>query len=196
MDSGPPIQLSDAELVTAILAGNRDAFRVLMVRHGPAVNAYLVAKTRNATLAEDLAQEVFLTAYRQAGRIKDPSLLQAWLLGIARNKLREFWRRNGREMDAMAEMQRAAEASAADPLHAASVSEVGVAVTGAIAELKERYRAVLWRRLVDEQPFAAIAEALGIKESTARMRFQRGTAQLRKTLRKRGITLAELQRQK
>lgn len=196
MDNRPPRQLSDADLVEAIIAGDREAFRHLVERHGAAVNAYLLAKMRDRSAAEDLAQDVFLAAYQQLASLQRREALQGWLIGVARNKLREHWRRNGRgpgrvdrPIDEVAE--RLAEPGFA-PSAAAAAAEVSVAVTAAIAELKERYRAVVWMRLIDERPFSEIAAQLRIREGTARMRFQRGSAALRKLLKRRGITLEEV----
>jgi len=72
--------------------------------------------------------------------------------------------------------------TAPNPASRAAEQETGQTVLRAIAALREKYRVVLYLRLVDEISLCEIAERLGLKESTVRMRLQRGLTQLRKSL--------------
>ena len=63
----------------------------------PQVYGYLVARVGSAALAEDLTSETFLAAVTaiQAGTLREPTT--AWLIGVARHKLVDHWRRQERE---------------------------------------------------------------------------------------------------
>ena len=85
---------SDAELIARVLASdNRAAFGELVLRHQSAVRLFLRHLTRDAALADDLAQETFLQAYRGLARFRGESSFSTWLLGIAHNHWRNARRR-------------------------------------------------------------------------------------------------------
>jgi RNA polymerase sigma factor (sigma-70 family) len=88
---------SDASLVRKAAHGHPSAFSDLLRRHGQAIYGYL-ARRGGRDVADDLLSEVFLRAY--AARDSYDSRCQdarPWLYGIARNVLREHWRRSGPE---------------------------------------------------------------------------------------------------
>jgi RNA polymerase sigma-70 factor (ECF subfamily) len=88
---------SDADRVRAVLAGDRSAFGDLYDRHAGWVRAVAYDATRNLTDAQDLAQEVFLRAYRGLADLRDPERFGAWLMGISRTVVLEWRRRQARD---------------------------------------------------------------------------------------------------
>jgi RNA polymerase sigma-70 factor (ECF subfamily) len=76
--------------------GDRDAFARLIERYQRTVFGYLRARLRQGNYAEDLTQEVFLRCYEARARFDETALVQPWLLGIARNLLREHARKHRR----------------------------------------------------------------------------------------------------
>ena len=88
---------SDAERVRAVLAGDRSAFGDLYDRHARWVRAVLYDASRNLRDAQDLAQEVFLRAYRGLGDLRDPQRFGAWLMGITRTVALDWRRRQARD---------------------------------------------------------------------------------------------------
>ena len=86
---------SDASLVRMAAAGNATAFPDLLRRHGNAIHAYLTRRSgRDA--ADDLLSEVVLRAYAARHQYDERwQDARPWLYGIARNVLREYWRRVG-----------------------------------------------------------------------------------------------------
>jgi RNA polymerase sigma factor (sigma-70 family) len=75
--------LSDAELVELVLAGEQDAFAVLVERYKDAVQNLAYRMLSNATEAEDVTQEVFVRAYTQLATYKSAHKFSTWLLSIA-----------------------------------------------------------------------------------------------------------------
>lgn len=88
---------ADAERVRAVLAGDRSAFGDLYDRHAGWVRAVAYNATRDLTDAQDLAQEVFLRAYRGLGDLRDHERFGSWLMGIARTAAMEWRRRRARD---------------------------------------------------------------------------------------------------
>ncbi len=89
------MNLTDAELLSrAVVSDDRAAFGELVTRHQSAVRHFLRHLTRGDTaLADDLAQETFVQAYRALGKFRGESEFSTWLLGIARNHWRNARRR-------------------------------------------------------------------------------------------------------
>jgi len=65
----------------------------------PQLVAFFRARSCDAALAEDLAQEVMFTVYRKAEQIRDQSLFRAWMFKIARNTLCRHYDKRTREVD-------------------------------------------------------------------------------------------------
>ena len=88
---------SDAERVRASLAGDRSAFGDLYDRHARWVRAVLYDASHNLRDAQDLAQEVFLRAYRGLGNLRDPERFGPWLMGITRTVALDWRRQQARD---------------------------------------------------------------------------------------------------
>ena len=78
------MDISDKELVLATLSGDREAFGQLVERHERGVCAVIVQIVHDTHAAQDVAQETFLKAYRDLGRLHRPSAFGSWLYQIAR----------------------------------------------------------------------------------------------------------------
>jgi RNA polymerase sigma factor (sigma-70 family) len=174
---------SDAALVEMAAKGRGSAFSELMRRHGPAIHAYLLRRS-SRDAADDLLSEVFLRAYA-AVRHYDQRWADArpWLYGIARNVLREHWRRPGGAEDGWAHF---AQLEADDPWPevddrldaAARHSSLHRALTVLAASDREVLLLVTWEGLTP----AEAAVALGIPQGTARSRLYRARAVMRQLL--------------
>lgn len=135
------------------------------------LTAYLHAATGIRTDADDLVQDVFLTATQKSDRYRPEYELGAWLRGIARNKLHEYWRGRQRQslfvseqaldrLDAIAEEERK-DATGPDYIQL-RIS----ALQRCIERLSERSRAMLWMKYRHHKRSAEIAVESGTKPST------------------------------
>ncbi|MDB5348265.1 MAG: polymerase sigma factor, sigma-70 family [Schlesneria sp.] len=79
----------DQTLIEQLRRGDRAAFAAVIERHQRAVFGYLRARLLQSTDADDMTQEVFLRFYLSQARFDSNALVRPWLLGIARNLLRE-----------------------------------------------------------------------------------------------------------
>jgi len=91
----------DAGLLAAAQRGDHAAFTVIIERHAKLVHGYLRARLTRQADAEDLGQEVFLRVYtaKAVPRGSMELAMRPWLLGIARNVLREHVRATRRRRE-------------------------------------------------------------------------------------------------
>jgi RNA polymerase sigma-70 factor (ECF subfamily) len=83
----------DADLLAALRKGDRDALAKVVEQHQGAIFGYLSARVFEPADAEDLCQEVFLRCYNGRVSFDRTTRIGPWLVGIARNLLREHIRR-------------------------------------------------------------------------------------------------------
>jgi RNA polymerase sigma-70 factor, ECF subfamily len=79
------MELTDRAFVARVRAGDADAFRALVERHGRSLFRLAYRMTGNEQDAEDVVQETFLRAYRQIGKFDERSSFGTWLYRIAAN---------------------------------------------------------------------------------------------------------------
>ena len=122
----------------------------------PAVYGYLKPRCGDAMLAEDLAAETFLAACdaAQGGRVHDVTV--AWLIGIARHKLVDHWRREARRERHLRAVEDTVD-TVDDPWDAAADA---AAVEAVLASLSAVNRAALTLRYLDGLPVAEVARLL------------------------------------
>ena len=83
---------TDADLVADSLNGRPDAFRHIVERYQTLVCSIAYSATGSVSRSEDVAQETFLTAWRQLSALREPEKLRSWLCGIVRNHAHRNWR--------------------------------------------------------------------------------------------------------
>jgi RNA polymerase sigma-70 factor (ECF subfamily) len=104
---GTALEGEATQLLRQAKAGSKEAFAELVRLHHRAVRVFLSRFTRADDVIDDLAQEVFVSAYRGLGEHRDTISLLPWLLGIARNRALHYLRgevrrqrREGRMLEA------------------------------------------------------------------------------------------------
>src|SRR3954465_9931962 len=84
------MEVSDAAVVAQVLAGDRDAFRVLVERHSRSIFRVVYRMTGNQQDSEELVQETFLRAYKNLARFELRANFSTWLYRIAVNRTLDF----------------------------------------------------------------------------------------------------------
>src|SRR5262245_25079774 len=92
--SGRPGAVMDSsEALTArARSGDQEAFRQIFDRYARPIISFVYDMVGQRDLAEELAQETFVRAYKSLGALKDETKLSTWLFGIAKNVARESLR--------------------------------------------------------------------------------------------------------
>jgi RNA polymerase sigma-70 factor, ECF subfamily len=145
----------------------------------PQVYGYLLPRCGSAAVAEDLTAETFMAAVAAVRQGGAPELTVAWLVGVARHKLVDHWRRAARQQRALALAQPSADA-ADDPWEEWLDAE---AAHAALARLPAQQRAALTLRYLDGLPVAAVAEHLGRSLHATETLLVRARAALRRAYR-------------
>ncbi len=181
------MNLTDHDLIARVLADDdRHAFGELVRRHQSAVRGFLRRLTGGRhSLADDLAQETFIAAYRDLGRFRGGSAFSSWLFGIAYNQFRSS-RRSEREA-----VEWSGELPAADALpgHEQTAPAANATIdlqqdlAAALAQLPAEERAAIHlcyaEGLTHEEAAAALACPLG----TVKTHVLRAKEKLRRLLR-------------
>lgn len=165
---------TDAELIAASRGGDAAAFGKIVERYQRAVHAVSYSGTRDRALSDDVAQDTFVTAWRQLGALREIERLPAWLCGIARNLARAALRRRGREVA----LDDHDSISSDSPFDAVSDHEAEQLVAAALTRLPEKYREPMVLFYCEGQSVKTVAQALGISEDTTHQRLSRGRQQL------------------
>jgi len=146
------------------------------------------ALTGDVDVAEDLAQEVLLEAWRSIERLRDVELFSRWLSGIARNVCLRWRRKRGQQLAHLA-LQSIQDIPLEEQLIADDDIEVELErkelielLDRSLALLPAETREVLVARYVEESSLAEVAERLGIQTGAVAMRLQRGKLALRRVL--------------
>ena len=124
----------------------------------PYVYGYLLARCGRAVLAEELTSETMLAAVDTLKREPPGSLSTAWLLGIARHKLVDYWRRLGREERSLRAI--ASQESTEQHEDPWDVHLDGVRARETLEKLAPQHRTVLTLRYLDDLPVADVADML------------------------------------
>ncbi len=84
--------MTDARVVRQVLAGNADAYALLVQRHQRTAVAAAHHLTGDREAARDIAQDALVDAWRALDTLREPAKFAGWLVGIVRNKSRAFLR--------------------------------------------------------------------------------------------------------
>ncbi len=178
------VDLDDQSAVDAVLAGDRDAFRVLVDREGAAVVRACHRILGDIHEAEDAAQEAFVTAFKSLAGWRGDGPFGAWLTRIA---VRIALRRVERRRD-VAWIDPANPAAALDvpggpdPATSALRSERAADVRSAVARLDEPYREVVALRFFGDLSLEEIAIQTGRPLGTVKTHLRRGLIRLRSSV--------------
>lgn len=182
---------ADAAVLDLVRRGDLpSALTLLMKKHGDAVHAFCLRFVKDAALAEDVRQKVFLQAYEGLSKFGAASSLRTWLLGIAKN----------RSLDALRALRREAGRFLSDDELVAEALEGGPGPGEQVADARTRgaleacldeclspeEKAYVLLHYRDGLSYEEMSALLGKKPDTLRARVARALPRLRKCLEKKG----------
>lgn len=166
---------SDKFYIERCLDGHPDDFRYLVRRYQGVLLAHLAGKLGNKDQAEEAAQETFVRAYFNMGKLKRLDSFFSWTLGIANRVAKEHQRKE------QLQRQRQAIRSFSQEAPGTELSQ-DYALEAAIAKLPEGYRKVILLRYYGEHSCNQIAEQLDMPLGTVTKTLSRAYSMLRSSL--------------
>lgn len=181
---------TDAELVTDAMRGAQEAFRELVVRFERPVYSLIVRMVQDPGTAEDLAQEVFVKAFRRLETYDPDRKFSSWLFKIAHNTTIDHLRRHAPEtvpLERRADRDEEhrgglaavlADESLEDPSAAAERKDMARSLERAIARLRPDYREVVVLFYIEGASYQEICEATGLPLGTVKTNLHRARKEL------------------
>ena len=153
-----------------------DSMEQIYLSHAKTVYAFLLTKTQNPDLAEELTQETFYRAVKNIGKYKGKSSVSTWLCGIAKN----LWYEHARSRKNHVTLEEAGEI----PVDSAETqlfrSWDSIQILRLIHNLENPMREVMYLRLVGNLTFGQIGEIMEKSENWARVTYYRGKERVMK----------------
>jgi RNA polymerase sigma factor (sigma-70 family) len=173
----PVPKQNDVELVAKSLNGSEDAFRQIVERYQNLICSLAYCATGSLHQSEDLAQETFVTAWKELPKLREPSKLRSWLCGILRFAIGKQLRRQGREPAHAAEPMEAIDESRSpepQPLEQAISNEELAILWRSLEKIPENYREPLVLFYREHQSIEEVAQNLELSEDAVKQRLSRG----------------------
>jgi len=185
---------TDEELAVEARRGSEAAFRELVERFERPVYGLVVRIVRRPEIAEELAQEAFVKAWKALARFDPDRKFSSWLFKIAHNVALDHLRKRepvAESLDApIAEDEGPrplpADPRAENPLARTTFRAAGQALEAAMAGLRREYREILALRFAEELSYEEIAEVTGAPLGTVKVHLHRARQELAKRMREAG----------
>lgn len=189
----PAKDLSDADIVHHILAGDHDAFEALMRRYNRVLYRTARSILKDDAEAEDVLQEAYLLAFRGMNKFRGESRLSTWLTRIVINEAIARSRKTARRAEVI-ELGSVSpwdhdtaeacmpESTIEAPEQAALRAEARLLIEKKIDSLPDAFRTVFMLRALEEMTVEETAACLDIPEATVRTRYFRAKGLLREAL--------------
>jgi len=186
---GPRAEVrTDALLVQATLAGNRQAFGDLVERYQDRLFNTLTRVLGSPDDASEVLQDAFVQAYTKLETFRGSSQFYTWMYRVALNLACSHRRKNKRRRDEQS-VEQIRELSGVEPVdhslppeQTALRVEQAELVQAALLEISEEHRDILVLREMEDCSYEAIAEILDLPVGTVRSRLFRARLQLKERL--------------
>jgi RNA polymerase sigma-70 factor (ECF subfamily) len=180
----------EMDWIARILSGERDLFHELIRPYERVVYLTAVSVLRDATEAEDAAQEALIKAYRGLGSFRGDAKFSTWLTSITLNEARSRLRKSARvRMESLDDTEQEEDYTpflVADwreiPSETLEREELAKHIERAIEGLPPSYREVFLLRDKEEMSIEEIAQALDVKANLVKVRLFRARMMLQKQL--------------
>ena len=186
--------MQDAQLVERVVAGDGEAFRQLVERYQRPVYGLLLRMVRAPALAEDLAQEALIKAYRAIATFDRSRQFSSWLFKIAHNTAIDHLRKNrpptvpleSSEGDRLDPLALLAAPESRSPEARARGRDLAEALQEALSALRPDYREAVLLRFQQGLPYDEIADILELPLGTVKTHLHRARKQMAKSLQAAG----------
>ena len=162
---------SDGDVVARVLAGDREAFRILVRRHEDQYFAHAVRMTGRGDVAADLVQDSLIKAYTRLDRCRNPEKFGAWGFRIVANPCTDYLknvRRKNLDLDAVEPVP-----GDWDPDADLERGELRRRLDGALATLPPDQREAFVMKHEEGRSYEEMADLLGVSVGALKMRVHR-----------------------
>jgi RNA polymerase sigma-70 factor (ECF subfamily) len=179
-----PVLNDDNTLIDATLAGDSEAFGLLVRKYQNRLFTTVTHMVGSADAARDIVQDVFVQAFLKLDTFKRASAFYTWLYRIAFNTCVSHRRRQRpmRSVDRDREMAGEEPVDLSPPTDPIEQQETAAQVQRALAQLSDEHRRILVLREVEGCSYDELAEILSVPVGTIRSRLHRARMQLRDEL--------------
>ena len=178
LSRGLPIQNDgDAAIVARVLAGDSEAYAVLVKRYRAQFARFAVRMLGNPEDAEEALQDALIRAYRSLAKCDDPERFGQWLFQILANRCRTAGARRGRREQTFVRDEIALFDAAQD--HPEDRAAWREEIQRALLMLEEDQREAFLLKHVEDLGYEEIAELTGVGVSALKMRVKRACERLR-----------------
>ncbi|MBL0386097.1 RNA polymerase sigma factor [Tumebacillus sp. ITR2] len=191
-------EASDLEWIKKVLAGDESCYRLLVERYQALVYTIALRMVRDRTEAEDIAQDVFLKAYRTLADFREEASFKTWVCKIATNRCIDWKRKHGTRQERTAQVEEAAwipDPNGERPEQALIRRETQSEVRRVIEEMPEKYRSILVMYHFQNMSYQDIADNQEISPRTVETRLYRAKQMMRTALRGGGADEHALERE-
>lgn len=174
---------SDETLVMLTLAGEQSAYEILVTRYQKAVISSAITVTQNHFMAEDAAQDAFVTAWMKLNTLQEPKKYGSWVCRIAKNcALNMISRyRSFLPLDVVDNLS-ITDDGAENPAELYVLSEERNDVNKSMEKLPHKVRQIVYLHYFEDLPIAEIADRMRISEGTVKRQLHDGRKRIRKEL--------------
>ena len=180
--------MDEKEIIEQVLAGDNNAFGLLVERYQDRVYNLTLRMCGNADDAFDLAQEAFFRAWRGLPGFQQDAAFSTWLFRLAANVCLDWLRAKKRRPtvsltvsdDDGEEVQMELRDPGKSPEELLEAAEDRAALSRAMNELPVDFRQILTMRAINDMSYTEIADALEMPEGTVKSRLARARLALRK----------------
>jgi RNA polymerase sigma-70 factor (ECF subfamily) len=171
---------SEEILISEILAGDADAYTILVKRYQKPIYNLILRICRSEMDAVDLTQETFIRAYEKLERFNPSGRFFPWLYTIGLNLARDHFRKTKSQMAMKAQLMEEHHNPGVLSAENNGLPEIldATKVRISLEKLAFEYREAIIMRFHEGLPMSEIAQALGISVSGAKMRVHRGLRKL------------------
>jgi len=173
---------SSADLVSRACRGDHDAFRMIFERYSRPVLSFIYDQIGDRDVAEELAQETFVRAYRSLKSLREETKLSTWLFGIAKNVARESIRsrvRDRHNVDLDDDQILDLSDQSPVPVNQLLDKEFNQVVQRSLAKLDDDKRMVFTLKVLHQRSYEEIAEITGFSIPKLKTDLHRARAEMR-----------------
>ena len=181
VNTKPPVERSDVQVVRDVLEGDRDAYRLLVRRYGDIMHRHALRMSGSHDDAADLVQKALVQGYRKLARCREPEQVGAWLFRILANLCKDHVRSAGRRNVPLGLLENAL-AGNNDPVADTAGAEARVRIWSALDRLTPEQKEAFVLKHVEGRSYEEIAAVMNLSVASLKMRVHRAREALRSLL--------------